>query len=96
LRAASTRVAPFFDRDEVFAFEARGFATREALAPFDDFAALDLRAFDGLRFVALPRALAARVFVSAMLSLRICSPIACLKDAGTRDEKDPIRLARAR
>jgi len=72
LRAASTRAAPFFDRDELdellFAFfDARGFVAREALAPFGDFAVLDLRAFDGLRFVALPRVLAARVFVSVML-----------------------------
>jgi len=96
LRAASTRAAPFFDRDELFAFEAGGFVDREALAPFADFPALDLRAFDGLRFVDLPRALAGRVFVSAMLSLRTCSPIACLKDAGTREEKGPIRVARAR
>jgi hypothetical protein len=52
--------------------EARDFAAREALAPFDDFVA-DLRAFAGLRFVVLPRALEARVFVSAMVSLQTCS-----------------------
>jgi hypothetical protein len=73
LRAASTRAAPFFDRDEFFAFEVRGFVDREALAPFDDFAVLGLRAFAGLRFVALPRVLAARVFVSAMASLQTYS-----------------------
>jgi hypothetical protein len=75
LRAASTRPAPFFDRDEPFAFVARGFADCEASAPFADFAALDLRAFGGLRFVDLPRAPAGRVFVSAMVSLQTCFPI---------------------
>jgi hypothetical protein len=87
LRAASTRAVPFLDVDERFAFDARDFAVCEALTPFDDFAVLVLRAFDGLRFIALPRVLAARVFVSAMFSSGPASPIACLKDAGTRDGK---------
>jgi hypothetical protein len=72
LRAASTRAVPFFDAGERFVFDARDLVAREALAPFDDLVAFALRAFDGLRFVALPRALEARVFVSAMLSLRTC------------------------
>jgi hypothetical protein len=72
LRAASTRPAPFFDRVAFLAFAVRGFVVREALAPFGDFVALEPRGFDALRFVALPRAPVARVFVSAMLFLQTC------------------------
>jgi hypothetical protein len=75
LRAASIRAAPFFDRDELLAFVVRGFVAREALAPFGDFAALALRAFDGLRFVVLPRALAGRVFVSAIFPSDLLFPL---------------------
>jgi hypothetical protein len=71
LRAVSARAVPFFDAGERFAFDVRDFVAR-ALAPFDDFAVLALRAFDGLRFVALPRVLEARVFVSAMFVPPTC------------------------
>jgi len=83
------------DFDELFvcgvrreALEARDFGAREALAPFDDFAVLDLPAFAGLglRLVPCPRPLEGRVFVSAMVPSRP-TPVTCLKDAGTRDEK---------
>jgi hypothetical protein len=88
LRAASTRAVPFFDRDEPFAFalDARDFVACEALAPFDDFVTLDLRAFAALRLGVLLRAFEARVFVSAMVP-SVLAPITCLKDPGTRDEK---------
>jgi hypothetical protein len=65
LRAASMRPTPFLDFAALL--RGRGFAEREALAPLDDFAAVDFRAFVALRFVALPRVLEARVFVSAMV-----------------------------
>jgi hypothetical protein len=67
------RPAPFLDFGALF--RERGFFEREALAPLDDFATLDLRAFVALRFVGLLRVLAVRVFVSAMVSLQTSLPL---------------------
>jgi hypothetical protein len=71
LRAASMRPTPVLDLGALF--RERGFAEREALAPLDDFATLDFRAFVALRLAGLLRVLAARVFVSAMFPSRPAS-----------------------